>query len=214
MKKSYLVFCVFLSQLNLSFIICEDFSLYIKDRLISPNLREHTFLEALKLLSKYDVKTIVETGTARAGARGFDGDGGSSIIFGHWASLHNAHMYSVDIDLGALKNARSACKKYLACMDFVCNDSVEYLKKFDKQIDFLYLDSFDFDSNDPKPSQQHHLNEIKAAYDKLTDNSIIMIDDCGEWLNEGGKGGLVIPWLLDHGWKVYIREYQAILLKN
>lgn len=54
----------------------------------------------------------------------------------------------------------------------------------------FYLDSFDFDISNPLPSQKHHLKEIEAAYDKLTDNSVVMIDDCD--LPGGGKGKGVI----------------------
>ncbi|OGB83691.1 hypothetical protein A3F66_05220 [candidate division TM6 bacterium RIFCSPHIGHO2_12_FULL_32_22] len=208
MKKLFLIYILLLTRTLFS----EDFTIYTKDRLISPNLREYTFVEALKLMSERNVKTIVETGTARAGAAGFNGDGGSTIILGHWAHNHNARMFSVDINPDYVVASRSACKEYENGITFVCSDSLKFLHAFKDTIDFLYLDSLDYDFDNPTISQEHHLNEIKAIYKNLHDNAIIMIDDCGE-LPGGGKGGLVIPWLLDRGWKIHTKGYQVILTK-
>jgi hypothetical protein len=99
-----------------------------------------------------------------------------------------------------------------SCVHLVEGDSVNFLKNFDRQIDFLYLDSYDFEKNNPSPSQQHHLREIEAAYDKLTPQSIVMIDDCD--LAHGGKGKLVIAYLLDKGWSIYAQDYQVILVNK
>lgn len=94
----------------------------------------------------------------------------------------------------------------------VCSDSVRYLKSFGKQIDFLYLDSFDYDFNNPSPSQRHHLREIIAAYPWLTKESIVMIDDCD--LAGGGKGVLVISYLINRGWKIAMQGYQVIMVQE
>lgn len=208
MKRLFFVYIL----ISIHYIASEDFNVYIKDRLISPNLREYTFVEALKLMSERNVKTIVETGTARAGSAGFNGDGGSTIILGHWAHNHNARMFSVDINPDYVSASRNACKEYEECITFVCSDSLKFLHDFKDTIDFLYLDSLDYDFDNPIISQEHHLNEIKAIYKNLHNNTIIMIDDCGK-LPGGGKGGLVIPWLLDRGWKIHSNGYQVILTK-
>ena len=76
----------------------------------------------------------------------------------------------------------------------------------------MYLDSLDYDLDNPLPAQEHCFNEIKAAYEKLTDDSIILIDDCN--LPGGGKGKLAIEWLVDQGWVLLIYKYQAILVKH
>lgn len=92
---------------------------------------------------------------------------------------------------------------------FVCSDSIAFLQNFGKTIDFLYLDSYDFDFNNPLPSQYHHLYEIQAAYPKLSENSIVMIDDCD--LPHGGKGKFAIEFLTERGWKILENRYQVIL---
>ncbi len=96
--------------------------------------------------------------------------------------------------------------------ELITSDSVSYLSSFGPQIEFLYLDSYDFDPSNPAPSQTHALNEAKAALPRLSDNAVIMIDDVG--LEHGGKGGLVIPYLLERGWRVYHEEDQVILVRS
>jgi len=175
-------------------------------------LRRSTFEKVLGLIEDRGVKTIVETGTARGGELAFLGDGGFTIIFGYWCSLNNARLYSVDISERALIRAKGVTKKYKDYIDFTQDDSVNFLMNFEKPIEFLYLDSYDFDVNDPEPSQMHHLREIEVAYDKLTPNAIVMIDDCG--LPHGGKGKYVIKYLLSKGWKIYAQSYQVIMLRG
>lgn len=151
----------------------------------------------------------METGTARAGAQNFIGEGGSTIIFGDWATQNDAKRYSVDISPEAVFKARNAVRNYVNHVEIVWVDSILFLANFNQPIDFLYLDSYDFDFNNPFPSQHHHLLEIEAAYPQLHENSIVMIDDCG--LPYGGKGKLIIPYLLERGWKIVFNGYQVIL---
>lgn len=89
---------------------------------------------------------------------------------------------------------------------------MEFLSRFDRPIDFLYLDSWDFDFADPAPSQQHHLREIIAAYPRLHAQSMVLIDDCN--LPHGGKGRLVIQYLAERGWRVLHSEYQTLLVRD
>jgi hypothetical protein len=190
----------------------EDPDLYLKDRLPLENGRYSTFIESLNLLFERNVRTIVETGTARCGDTNFDGDGGSTIIFSHWAKEHGAKMFSVDISQPHIDLAKAASSSYLENIEFVLEDSVKFLKEFPGQIDFLYLDSYDYDEENPNPPQEHALKEIMAAYDKLTDHSIIMIDDCN--IPGGGKGKLAIDYLINLGWYLRTNGHQVILLKQ
>jgi hypothetical protein len=56
------------------------------------------------------------------------------------------------------------------------------------------------------------LKEIEAAYSKLTDQSVVMIDDCQ--LPQGGKGKLIIDFLIKRGWKKVFDGYQVIMVKD
>lgn len=182
---------------------------YLEGRLWHADKRFASYLLVLGLLELRQAKILVETGTARNGNLNFGGDGGSTIIFGHWASQNQAKLYSVDIDPKAVINSQAVVQVYGEHVEVICADSLGFLANFDQPIDFLYLDSYDFEYNNPLPSQQHHLYELENAYSKLHKNSIIMIDDCD--LPHGGKGRLAIDYLLERGWKIVFKGYQVIL---
>ncbi len=181
-------------------------------RLSTLDKRYPTFRRALDLMEERDTRILVETGTSRSGDRNFKNDGGSSVIFSHWAKQRRCHFYSVDKTKKNLNKAKKAITSFLDATTLVHDDSVHFLEQFPEKIDFLYLDSFDFDENNPEPSQNHHLKEIKAAYEKLSSHSIVMIDDCK--LPHGGKGKKAIDFLVMKGWKVVEDRYQVILLPS
>lgn len=182
---------------------------YLKNKIPKENFRYKTFLYSLKLLEERKAKTLVETGTARNGCTNCLGDGCSTIIFGNWAKKNHANLYSVDTDPEAILNAKKALGFSKPFVHFTQKDSITFLKEFNQPIDFLYLDSYDFDPLNPIPSQLHHLDEILASYPHLTKQSIVMIDDCGLFF--GGKGRLAISFLTRFGWKVIAQDYQVIL---
>lgn len=178
-------------------------------RLDRADKRFSTFDLAFQLIRERGLKTIVETGTARSGINQYVGDGGSTILFSDWAYHHpGTHFYSVDIDQTNIAAAQAAIGENIYST-LVCDDSLNFLKNFPDQIDFLYLDSLDYDFKNPTVSQLHHLEEIKTAYEKLSDSSVVMIDDCD--LLYGGKGKLVIDYLLDKNWKIIRSGYQVLL---
>lgn len=179
--------------------------------------RRDTLREVLQLLEHRKAKTLVETGVARMGLEKSKGDGASTIVFGLWAKLNDAHLYSVDIDPEATERAGEA----VAAMELdehvtlVTSDSVAYLSGFTDKVDFLYLDSYDYHKTDTEiqqASQAHHLKEIEAIEGRLHDETVILIDDCD--MPNGGKGKLVIERLTANGWKVHMSEYQVILLRD
>lgn len=182
----------------------------LSSRIPPHDQRYPTFHYVLNEITKRNFKIIVETGTARNGAWNCIGDGCSTVIWSYWAKLFDGYVYSVDIDPEALRQSKHACGCCLSNVEFVCSDSVAYLENFGNQIDFLYLDSYDYDFNNPDPSQQHHLKEIVAAYPYLHEQSVVMIDDCN--LPGGGKGKLVIEYLQERGWKIAMSGYQVVMV--
>ncbi len=184
---------------------------YLWGKIPPEDQRHHTFAMALQLMQERGVKTIVETGTARGGTADCVGDGCSTLIWAAWARDHQAALYSVDIDPSGIRAAKRALIAERLSANLITSDSITFLKGFNQSIDFLYLDSYDFDINNPIPSQEHHLREIVAATPWLTPNSIVMIDDCD--LPYGGKGKLAIEYLLARGWKILVAGYQVILVQ-
>lgn len=185
---------------------------YLKDRLGESDKRYPSFQLALQLLDERGAKTLVETGTARFGNQQFAGDGGSTIIFGDWANQHEASLYSVDNASAAIDQAKSATQPFAKHIQFVCSDTLQFLEKFDQPIDFIYLDSHEYDCNQPLASQDHHLREIVSAYPALHEKSIVMIDDCD--LPGGGQGKLAVEFLLDNDWKIVHQGYQTIMVQE
>lgn len=200
--------------LSPAMIHCDNASTYLEGRLDPSNGRYSTFTEALRLLSERNVRTIVETGTERwlDASYCFDGDGGSTIIFGHWAFCNDAQMFSVDINETHVNYSTDNTFSYLSNLTLVIQDSVAFLENFPSQIDFLYLDSYDYDEKNPGPPQEHCLKEILAAENKLTKDSIVMIDDCN--IPGGGKGKLAIEYLLSKDWYLHKNQHQVILLRK
>lgn len=211
--KKYLTFLMLMAPLFLMAYV-NDPVFFLQDRLPPLNGRYKTFTEALKLMGERHVQTIVEAGTERwyDGKCSFDGDGGATIIFAHWAQENNAMMFSVDISEKHLEYSAHNTQQYISHLSLVHSDSVAFLQNFPSTIDFLYLDSYDYDANNPLPAQEHCLAETRAAENKLTSRSIVMIDDCN--VPGGGKGLLAIQYLLSKGWFLHKNHHQVILLKE
>tara|TARA_R110002073_G_scaffold126764_4_gene271805 strand:- start:12041 stop:12712 length:672 start_codon:yes stop_codon:yes gene_type:complete len=179
--------------------------------------RRVTFAKTLKLLKERQAKTILETGTSREGLKNTKGDGGATIVFGKWAQQNSANLHSVDISEESVKGSQDAVNEQ-GLNDTVTihlNDSLEFLKTFNQNVDFLYLDSYDYSKTDKDvqlKSQEHHLKEFKTIENKLHKNSIVLIDDCG--LPGGGKGKTVIEYMLKKKWEILIDAYQVLLVKK
>lgn len=178
--------------------------------------RRDTFRRCLNLLDKTKARIIIETGTSREGLHGAKSNGAATIVFGKWAQLNQGFLYSVDI---SEKSVTAAQKEVVAqgLVEFVnihLSDSIQFLESFTEKVDFLYLDSYDYsdDIEVQLKSQTHHLKEFKAIEQQLHEKSIVLIDDCD--LPNGGKGKLVIEYMLNKGWKILMQEYQILLIRQ
>lgn len=178
--------------------------------------RRDSFRLTMKLMAKADAKVIVETGTSREGLRGAKSNGAATIVFGKWAKENGGFVHSVDINQESVKNAQTEVDRQglSEVVKIHLSDSVQFLSNFEKSVDLLYLDSYDYSSDVEvqKKSQEHHLKEFKAIEDRLHKNSIVLIDDCD--LPNGGKGKLVIKYMLKNDWKIVLDAYQVLLVRN
>lgn len=157
--------------------------------------------------------TIVETGCIRnVTEESKFGDGWSTLNWDYYSKRTGSKVYVVDID----ENHLNQSKKIVPESEYVIytqDDSVHYLQHFDKKIDLLFLDSFDYcgDEENIRACHNHSLNEVKAAWDKLNDQCFILIDDVfnDQW---AGKGELSIPYLLSNGFNLeYYTDSQVLL---
>lgn len=171
--------------------------------------RYSTFKIAMDIIKSRNLKVMVETGTSRKGDKNCVADGCATVLFSRWAEyIPGATFYSVDNNEAAVLESSLSTRQF-NCTKVVLSDSVKFLREFPGTIDFLYLDTMDFDSNNPRPSQELPLKEIIAAYPKLHDDSVVMVDDCG--LAFGGKCAYVELFLKELGWRTILRSYQLVM---
>jgi hypothetical protein len=102
-------------------------------------------------------------------------------------------------------------------------DGIEFLsnftEKYNKTIDLLFLDAWDVGH---KGFAQRHLDAYLAAKNSLSEKHIILIDDTdvdcqnGKWVYvdscKGGKGAVLIPYLLKNGYSLRFKGRQTLLV--
>lgn len=157
-----------------------DWSIYGK--------RAKAFAQLAALLPTNAV--VVETGTARSP---YDtmGNGASTIL---WSQL-GYEVHTVDID----PRSQHAAKKVAPKVNYYQGDSVGFLEEradLLAKADLLYLDSMDYSIHNKaiaERSEQHHLQEIEAAFHSLKSGALIAVDDCHS--DKQGKHVLVQEFL-------------------
>lgn len=136
------------------------------------------------------------------------GAGYSTPFFAAIAKETKSEFVSIDSDVEHINIARLILNKYDLRATFHTQDGIEFLQNYKKPIDFLYLDAWDY-YGDTKPiSAQKHLQAYLAA--NLAPRALVLIDDV---LNEStyeGKGELLIPELLQRGYKCLYKGYQFL----
>ena len=156
---------------------------------------------------------IVETGCMRRdhGNLAFGDDGASTYIFDDFINFYDGEVHSVDICKENVDYANELTSKKTTVH---CQYSVDFLWNLPKkQIDFLYLDSYDIIRENPHPSQLHHVKEMCAVIDKLGKGSIICIDDHDAFFTGDGKiakGTYVKDFMDDIGMKPIHEGYQIV----
>ncbi|MBL8200618.1 MAG: class I SAM-dependent methyltransferase [Chromatiales bacterium] len=123
---------------------------------------------------------ILETGCARQ-TDNWEGDGQSTYMFDRFAEAQGGDVYTVDINPASCDYARSIVGQRTRVFN---EDSVPFLHRVGRelraagrQIDLLYLDSFDWDAANPVPSALHHLKELCAIAPALTPGTLVVVDD-------------------------------------
>ena len=173
------------------------------------NVRYESFKFALLEANKRKLKTIVETGCARGKIKFFFfskinwKDGMSTMIFSDYAKFVNGSLTTCDIEKKNILNAKKFAKKNKEYIDFIVDDSLNFLSSFQKSIDFLYLDSLD---GQFKEASDHQLKEIKIDINKLNKKSLVLLDD------KGSKTNLSIDFMLKNNFKILNETKEQVLL--
>jgi SAM-dependent methyltransferase len=177
--------------------------------------RNTSFLKVIEILEETykEPINIVETGCIRNTTdESKFGDGWSTLNWEYYAKKTNSKVYVVDINQEHIEKSKQIVPES-ELVKYTKQDSIEYLQNFDKKIDFLFVDSFDYcgDAANILACHNHSLNEVIAAWDKLNEHCFILIDDVfnDSW---DGKGKFSIPYLLNNGFQlVYFMDSQALL---
>ena len=177
---------------------------------------------------------IVETGCLRI-KDNFKGDGQSTLLFDKYTQFRGekSKVYTVDINPKATEVCRSVVSDNV---EIHTGDSVKYLiellprlKKEKQKISLFYLDSFDVDWQSSDRSAAHHLKEITAIINYITEETLIVVDDAPilapmkiedekmSLITEhpaqkpfvGGKGYLVNEFAFANNATLYFSNYQT-----
>ena len=131
--------------------------------------------EAVELLDELSPEVMVETGCQSTDL--LHAHGMSTCILGSLAKRYDAILYTVDISEDHIAKCRELSQEYSEYIRYVHGDSVDVLRDFDQEIDFLYLDSFDFSPGFEEASRLHQMKEVESAYPKLSPLSAVLLDD-------------------------------------
>ena len=125
---------------------------------------------------------IIETGASHNW-----NDGMMGLFFAQISQQTGGKMWMVDIDENIISKAKQIFQNEgITCVEFVVDDSVSFLKKFNDKVDLVHLDSWDLDLMNPFPSALHGWREFDAIKDKLTNDTIVIVDDNfldGTWVD-------------------------------
>lgn len=175
-------------------------------------------------------KTLIEIGSTREVISSQN----SSEHFIKFCKENNMFFISIDMDPDCSQNVIFFMKKH----NFLNGKAItmkgeDFLKSYDKSIDFIYLDAFDFYHpghsnyrqyryekylgcqimNDDKKCHKMHLDCCENMLDKLTDNSLIFFDDVID-KNKKGKAVTAIPFLLQNGFEIINHQYDTMALQK
>ena len=175
-------------------------------------IRYEAFEKLFNIAKDRNLKTIVETGTARGKYKFYYRkpkinwkDGMSTILFAEYAYMVNGKFWSCDINSQNIFNASKFTEEMSYNVNFAIADSLIFLRDLSITIDVLYLDSLDGDS---PGANEHQLKEAEITVGKMSENAIILLDD------KGSKTELSLPYFSSKGWDIIFENDQQILLSK
>lgn len=195
--------------------------------------RYRTFRLAFDEFLRVGGRTIVELGTARSFVPG--GTAGCMVndprywqpdrpetwdwgagLFTRICAEHlqaaRPEIHTVDISADALAISRVIAADYHDFITFHHASSKDFLRRFAKRIDLLYMDA----GESGPDAERLHLREaqIAIAYDRFSPRALVLVDDVDIPGSAESKGRLSIPYLCRNGFEVRASDYQVLLQRR
>ncbi len=182
----------------------------------------HINKEMFKKLLNNPHKTkfnILETGSSAHGTN-------SSMLFISYVKKFGGTFKTIDINPD-IKLRFSHLINYN--IEFYTDDSIKFLSNLApnliKDLDVIYLDSFDLDIKNPAPSEKHGLKEFLLLDKFVKKGTLIAIDDTPKEFNLfglgsnklehiPGKGALVLNHIKQSGGYEIIYHHYSLILKK
>ncbi len=186
--------------------------------IMPPHGRKNNIRFLFRWLDNINNPFIVEIGMTRNLHKlAWKHDGYFTLIMSWYLCNRNkGQLLSVDIDPVAIKNCKTLLKQFNIPMvktKLICDDAFNIKNHFDRKIDFLYLDAWDYTISNPQYnlfineevntfSEKNHLEIFKLLEPCLKHNALVAIDDVLNIQNYTGKGKLLIPYLLKNNYSI------------
>lgn len=146
------------------------YEMFSSKRGIKKHINYLTFSKLFKEMEGLKNPLILESGIASAGTN-------STYLFNEYVKKYGGFFWSVDINNKLVEqHKRNMCP----ATQLICDDSVSFFKKWakeNKEVNVIYLDSYDLDFYNPEPSGTHGLSEYKALIPVIKKNTLLLIDD-------------------------------------
>ena len=144
-----------------------------KKRRDKLSFRWPSFKAALNLFLQRDGEIIVETGCARM--ENDYGAGMSSLIFGDFCNQYNKKLYTIDISFENIETCKRITKDFSNYISYNIGDSITYLKNFNKKIDLLYLDSYDYNLGELLElyGGRENVNKAMEILNNMSENEVV-----------------------------------------
>jgi hypothetical protein len=168
---------------------------------------------ATQLVREFGFRTIVEIGSIRQPMTHPLGaynpiccnDGHSTLYF----AGTGADTFTVDINPLCAEVLQPYTARF-PHLHVATGDGLEYLHRFDRPIDLLYLDAWDVVPG--TGYAENHLEAYRIARSRLSPTCLVQVDDT-DILN-GGKGRLLIPQMIRDGFQLVTWGRQAMLVRD
>lgn len=129
-----------------------------------------TFKELFKNMNCIKNPMILESGIASAGTN-------STYLFNEYVRKYGGFFWSVDINNSLVEQHKG---NMCPATTLICDDSINFFSNWTKRntkADIIYLDSYDLDFYNPKPSSEHGLNEFRTLLPVCKKDTLLLIDD-------------------------------------